>query len=169
MPVAIESDPTSTHVWCCFIGSWKCLKATAWCMKDFCRPKTFPGLSDFFAESYFAEFTVSRLKSRKVNLLCQLMDGVEAMPACNIPPALLLLFLSKKSHLGQLFVEEAEERRHVCFISRLCVSWKHSFFLCCLLKCIFSLSSCSRDLTPGHADGTQTMSYFLTLCKWKSL
>lgn len=27
------------------------IDTTAWCMKDFCRPKTFIGLSHFFAES----------------------------------------------------------------------------------------------------------------------
>lgn len=49
--VATESDPVSGHIWCCFTGSWKCLETTAWCMKDFSRPKTFTGLSHFFAES----------------------------------------------------------------------------------------------------------------------
>lgn len=49
--VAVESDPASAHIWCCFIGSWKCLETTARCMRDFCRPKTFTGLSQFFAES----------------------------------------------------------------------------------------------------------------------
>lgn len=159
--LAIESDFTSTHIWCSFTGSWKCLETTAWCVIDFCRPKTFIGLSHFFLQK--AEFIVCRLKSRKGDLLCQLMDGVEAVPACNIP-VLLLLCLSRKSHLGQWFAEKAEERRHGCFISRLCVSWKHSFFLCCLIKCIFCLSCCT-GLTPGHADGTQIMSYFLTLYK----
>lgn len=112
-----------------------------------------------------AEFIVSRSKSRKVDLLCQLMDGMEA--CCNILPVLLLLCLSRKSHLGlselpQLLAEEAEGKRHVCFISRLCVSWKRSFFLCCLLKCIFCLSCCSIGLTPGHADRTQKIPYFFT-------
>lgn len=46
--VGTESDPTSIHIWCCFIGSWKCLETTAWCMKDFCRSKTFTSLSHFF-------------------------------------------------------------------------------------------------------------------------
>lgn len=32
------------------------------------------------------EFIVSRLQSRKVQLLCQLMDGLEAMPASNSHP-----------------------------------------------------------------------------------
>lgn len=68
--VAVDSNPTSAHIWCCLIGSWKCLEATAWCMKDFCRPKTSTGLSHFLQK---AECIVSRFRSRKVNLLCQLM------------------------------------------------------------------------------------------------
>lgn len=33
------------------------------------------------------EFTVSRLERRKSELLCLLIDGLEAMPACNFHPA----------------------------------------------------------------------------------
>lgn len=65
-----------------------------------------------------AEFIVSRSKSRKVDLLCQLMDGMEA--CCNILPVLLLLCLSRKSHLGlselpQLLAEEAEGKKACLF------------------------------------------------------
>lgn len=80
------------------------------------------------------------------------MGGLEAKPARNYHPAYAAFIVPEQEiSPGSL---EAEARRCIYFIARLCASWKHSFFLCYLLKCTFCLH-CSRGLKPERADGTQ--------------
>lgn len=78
----------SAYIWCCFIGSGRCLETQlgtvvqAWKIFTGWRPLQ---LCPIVMKK--PEFTVSRLERRTGELLCLLMDGLEAMLACNYHPA----------------------------------------------------------------------------------